>query len=259
MITKGYIILSPFPYEKFAERENFYGRSKEVKQLNKFVFSSNNLLVFSKRRLGKSSLIQEAFIDSDCIFIYCDIFDIASKEDFANILLSSASNSLKGTIQEIAIKLRTIFKRVIPDFSVDSSGIPHIKPTTKSLSFKEMLDDFFLLIEAISKKDKVVIAIDEFQQISTLHNSKIDATFRKYMQKSNNVSFIFSGSKRHLLNGIFEYGAPLYEMATPMELKSIYIHFVRWRDKTDATFLSHPLHVKTKRRNIFNRYRQYAY
>jgi len=214
-------VISPFPYEKFAEKENFYGRTNEIEKINKFASSSNNLLIFSKRRLGKSSLIQEAFIDSDCIFIYCDIFDITSKEDFANILLISASSSLKGTMQEIAMNLRSIFKRVIPDFSVDSSGIPHIKPTTKSLSFEEMMDDFFSLIEVLSKKDKVVIAIDEFQQISTLHNSKIDATFRKYMQKSNNVSFIFSGSKRHLLNGMFEYGAPLYEMATPMELKSI--------------------------------------
>ena len=214
-------MISPFPYEKFAEKENFYGRTSEIKKINEFASSSNNLLIFSKRRLGKSSLIQEAFNSSKYIFIYCDIFDITSKEDFANILLSSASRSLRGTIQEIAINLRSIFKRVIPDFSVDSSGIPHIKPTTKSLSFEEMMDDFFSLIEVLSKKDKVVIAIDEFQQISTLHNSKIDATFRKYMQKSNNVSFIFSGSKRHLLNGMFEYGAPLYEMATPMELKSI--------------------------------------
>jgi len=212
---------SPFPYEKFAHNENFYGRTDEIKEIQKYASHSNNLLIFSKRRLGKSSLIQESFSQSDYTFIYCDIFDITSKEDFANILLTSASAALKGSIQDIALKLRSIFKRVIPDFSIDSSGVPHIKPSTKALDFIEMMDDFFSLIEVLSKNNKVVIAIDEFQQISTLDDTKIDATFRKYMQKSSNVSFIFSGSKRHLLNGLFEYGAPLYEMATPMELKPI--------------------------------------
>jgi len=212
---------SPFPYEKFAQNDNFYGRTEEIKEIHKYASTSNNLLIFSKRRLGKSSLIQESFSGSDYVFIYCDIFDITSKEDFANILLTSASGSLKGSIQDIALKLRSIFKRVIPDFSIDANGVPHIKPSTKALDFVEMMDDFFSLIEVLSKNSKVVIAIDEFQQISTLDDSKIDATFRKYMQRSNNVSFIFSGSKRHLLNGLFEYGAPLYEMATSMELKPI--------------------------------------
>ena len=69
-----------------------------------------------------------------------------SKEDFINILLNEASNSLNGSVTEIAMQLRSIFKRVVPDFSIDSNGMPHIKPSTKSLDFEEMVSDFFTLI-----------------------------------------------------------------------------------------------------------------
>ena len=212
---------SPFPYERFASSSSFYGREAEIKYLRKFADESNNLVLFSKRRLGKSSLVQEAFRESEYLFIYCDIFDITSKEEFANKLLKAASNAIKGNIQEIALQLRSIFKRVIPDFSIDSSGVPHIKPSTRSLDFEEMMDDFFTLLFQLSQKQKVVLAIDEFQQIASLGDARVDATLRKYMQQNKNISYFFLGSKRHLLNTLFEYHSPLYEMATPMELHSM--------------------------------------
>lgn len=217
---------SPFPYENFAENNTFYGREKEIKYINDFIKTSNNLLIFSKRRLGKSSLIKETLRRNDALLIYCDIFDISSKEDFANILLKSASNSVKGSIQEVALFLRSVFSRVIPDFSIDAHGIPHIKPGTKSLDFEEMIEDFFSLIFKLSKKHQIVLVIDEFQQIATIKDAKIDATIRKYMQEDKNISYIFSGSKRNLLNKLFEYKSPLYEMATQMELYPIMLEDV---------------------------------
>ena len=70
---------------------------------------------------------------------------------------------------------------------------------------------------------KIIIAIDEFQQISTIKDKNIDALFRKYVQdkRSENISYIFLGSKRHLLTSLFEYGSPMFELATPLELNPI--------------------------------------
>ena len=44
--------------------------------------------------MGKSTLIQELFrrVEEEYICIYCDIFDITSKEDFAKLLLKAISN-----------------------------------------------------------------------------------------------------------------------------------------------------------------------
>jgi len=214
---------NPFPYETFATDKTFIGRENEKALIKSHILKSTNLSVISKRRMGKSSLVKEVFreIRDTHICIYADVFDITSKEDFANILLKEASNSIKGSIQDVAIQLRSIFKRVIPDFSIDSSGTPHIKPGTKSLDFDEMITDFFTLVFKLSEKQKVAIAIDEFQQVALIKDAKIDALMRKYMQEPNNISYIFLGSKRHLLIELFKYKSPLYEMATPIHLGSL--------------------------------------
>ncbi|MFW2592371.1 hypothetical protein ACN5PC_10715, partial [Aliarcobacter butzleri] len=50
---------------------------------------------------------------------------------------------------------------------------------------------------------------------------KLDAMMRKYIQERQNISYIFLGSKRHLLTSLFEYKSPLYELATHFELKPL--------------------------------------
>ena len=211
---------TPFPYETYAEDKTFYGRDEEIQKIKTFASNHSNLVLFSKRRMGKSSLIKEVFRkEKDTIFIYCDIYDIASERDFANILLSGLSNSLKGDIKSVAKKLGTLFKRVVPEFSINpQSGAISIKPATKALDFDEILEEFFSSIYKLSEDNNIVIAIDEFQQVSTIANAKIDAKLRKYMQENKNISYVFLGSKRHMLNNLFEYGSPLFEMATPFLL-----------------------------------------
>ena len=43
-----------FPYEKLASNKEFIGRDNEINKINEFIDNSNNLLIFSKRRLGKA-------------------------------------------------------------------------------------------------------------------------------------------------------------------------------------------------------------
>ena len=50
---------SPFPYERIAHDKTFYGRKKEIAHIQRILEHSNNLLLYSKRRIGKSSLGQE--------------------------------------------------------------------------------------------------------------------------------------------------------------------------------------------------------
>lgn len=226
---------SPFPYETIADSSTFYGRSEELKSLNSFVKTSNNVLIHSKRRMGKSTLIQELFrrVQKDFLCIYCDIFDITSKEDFARLLLKSISNIEQNDFKELFKKFSELFKRVRlePSFDPNTSKFS-LKPVVTTLSFEDMMEDFFLAINELSKDKKVIIAIDEFQQISLISDVKLDAYLRKHIQNSKNISWIFLGSKRHLLTSLFEYKSPLYEMAThfelqPLDLISVYEYVIK--------------------------------
>lgn len=218
-----------FPYETIASDKEFFGRESEIKNINEFIKNSNNMVIFSKRRLGKSSLINEVFLrleksKEDILCIYIDVYDITSAEDFATLLLQGLTSSYKDDIKTSIKKLTSLFKRTRVEPTFDPNTMKYgIRPVVTALKFEELLEDFFESIYTISKNKKIVIAIDEFQQISTIKNKKIDATFRKYVQdkKSKNISYIFLGSKRHMLTSLFEYSSCMYELATPMELTPI--------------------------------------
>ncbi len=211
---------NPFHYEGFALEEQFYGREAELLKLQKLVNNSSNLLLYSKRRMGKSSLIKELMHRNDENFytIYCDIFDIASKEEFASILLKALAKTHRGDLKTIVANLKKYFKRISFGITVDPNTAEiSYAPRLEGLDFSEMIEEFFEGLFLLSKEKRVIVAIDEFQQIALL-DTKIDALLRKYMQEPHNISYIFAGSKRHSLTSLFTYSAPLYEMATHMEL-----------------------------------------
>jgi hypothetical protein len=174
--------------------------------------------------MGKSTLIQEVFrrIEKEYICVYCDIFDITSKEDFAKLLLKSISNIEENDFKVMYKKFSDIFKRVRVEPSFDPNTAKFsLKPIVATLSFEEMVEDFFLALNILAKDKQIVFAIDEFQQIALIKDVKLDAILRKQIQSLENVSWIFLGSKRHLLTSLFEYKSPLYEMATHLELQAL--------------------------------------
>ena len=217
---------SPFPYDRLPKKDEFFGRKEELEKLSQIVNYSNNALIFSKRRMGKSSLINALFekYDENFICLYSDIFDITSKEDFISSLLKSLSNqnSKKFDLKSAIKNLSSLFKRVRFEPTIDTNTLEYsIKPNITSLSFEEMCEDFFTSLDKLSKNTKVIIAIDEFQQIAKITDVKIDALLRKYIQNRTNISYIFLGSKRHILTSLFEYKSPLYEMAIHIELGAL--------------------------------------
>lgn len=219
-------MFSPFPYDKISDSKCFFGRAKELVELEKIVKYSNNVLIHSKRRMGKSSLISH-FIENhseEYLCIYVDIFDITSKEDFAYSLLKALSNSQGSDLKSAIKTLTTLFKRVRVEPTIDPVTLKYsIKPVIATLSFEQMMDDFFNSLEELSKTKQIVLAMDEFQQIAAIKDIKLDAFLRTYIQNRKNISYVFLGSKRHLLTSLFEYKAPLYELANHFELQPLSI------------------------------------
>ncbi len=233
------MIDTPFKYDSIADREHFFGRTEELEHLGNIVKHANNLLLYSKRRMGKTTLV-ENFLDrqKEYICLYADIFDIASKEDFAQELLKALSNYEKGDLKSIVKKLTSLLKRVRIEPTIDPNTLEYsVKPVVATLRFEEMMEDFFGAIEKLSKEKPMIIAIDEFQQIATIKDVKLDAMLRKHIQHRKRISYLFLGSKRHLLTSLFSYKAPLYDLAVHFELKplkptAIYDYARRYLDIT---------------------------
>ena len=214
----------PFIYEDIAANKYFYGRENDINKLNKYLSQSKNMYLFSKRSVGKTSLVKEIFRlhKNEFTCIYIDIFDITSPEDFMTRFLSGIAAAQKGNIKIVTSKLKKLFSQVTFSFSFNKdqseiSFIPHIS----DISFDKALSEAFSVLKYMSQKQQVVLAIDNFHQVSLFKDKKIDALLRTYIQEPYDISYIFLGDKRNKLIDLFLYRSPLFEMATGINLKSL--------------------------------------
>ena len=161
----------PFIYEGFATKETFFGREEELKKIKSITANSNYL-----RRFGKSSLVKEQMRrDSESLYIYFDIFDITSENDFARLFLKAIADSQKGSLTSTISKLSKIFKRIGFEVVFDSTtGKTKLSPSIKDTNFEDAIGDIFGALFTISNKQKIVVIIEEFQQLSLIKDVEID-------------------------------------------------------------------------------------
>jgi hypothetical protein len=104
---------------------------------------------------------------------------------------------------------------------------------------KTNLEAIFSFFENYS--DKIIIAIDEFQQITEYPEPGFEAFLRSKIQFLNNVNFIFSGSNRRIITAMFsDYNRPFYQSASSLYLDKIpnksYAHFIKTQmEETDRS------------------------
>lgn len=218
---------NPFIYSGIATDEHFCQRAQSG-VLAEYMVNCTNVVLYSKRRYGKSSLILDTFkhhIDHErYLCIYFDIFDISNPNDFARSFYNAVAKSLTFDMATILHTLRNLFSKVNFSATLSQSGDIEFKPVVEGREFDEMMEDIFTNLSSYLKKHnkKAIIAIDEFQQIATIKEKNIEAVLRKYIQHQGDMGFVFCGSKRHLLTQIFTtYSRPFYAQATSMELPPI--------------------------------------
>ena len=203
--------MNPFALGNILPGEPLCNRLIELDELSRHARNNANVLIFSQRRYGKTSLVKHVMANvagDDFLTVYVDLFSISSKDDFiqkfsAGIMRAIGKDVTSGTFLE---KVKKLFSRLIP--SID------INPDSVSLSVKYDIEtDFSYLIEDIfdglnkylsSKKMKALIVLDEFQEITELKESKnIEGILREHIQNQRNVSFFFVGSRRRVLQAMF--------------------------------------------------------
>ena len=117
------------------------------------------------------------------------------------------------------------------NFSVDPiTGMPTASPVFNKGAERSTIDEIFALLENLSKKKKMVVALDEFQEIATYGGDTFEKNLRRSIQKHDRISYIFSGSQRHLLTDMFSArNRAFYMMATSYPLRRIKTnHYVTW-------------------------------
>ena len=121
---------NPFVYGEEVSGENFCDRSSEIRELLRDIENSQNVMIYSQRRFGKTSLVKEVLRraeEKNFIVVYVDLYPALSSADFINIYARSISNTISGKLEKVFNSLAHIFKRLIPKITVDDEGKPQIE------------------------------------------------------------------------------------------------------------------------------------
>lgn len=213
---------NPFVTNGYAGSEYFCDRVKETRIIRELLLNENNIALISPRRLGKTDLIWHVFDDKDISKNYhCFVVDIyATKNlgDFVNMLGKAVVDELRPKGKKTWEKFIDIVSSLRSEISFDMNGMPVWSVGLGAINNPSItLDEIF---SYLNKADKpCLVAIDEFQQISRYDDSTIEAILRTYVQRCTNAHFIFSGSQRHMMNGMFTSPSrPFYQAVTVINL-----------------------------------------
>lgn len=216
---------NPFVTNGYAGAEYFCDRVQETEILRELLLNENNIALISPRRIGKTDLIWHVFdnpeIQKNYHCFVVDIYATKNLSDFVNMLGKSLVDELRPKGRKAWEKFVTMVASLRSEITFDINGMPVWGVGIGSINNPTVtLDEIFTYLEKADKP--CLVAIDEFQQITRYGDETIEATIRTYVQRCTNAHFIFSGSQRHMMNGMFTSPSrPFYQSVTIMNLQPL--------------------------------------
>jgi hypothetical protein len=218
---------NPFRSKVIATDAPFCNRLNELEYLTNSALSGNNIVLIGPRRHGKTSLVkrvQKALELQGVITLFADFNGVGSIDDVAAQLakavfeITRKSNPLWKLAFETIKDFRPSAKFEFDQEGSLSVGVDFAQVGKRGL---DLLDDTLHAIgQFISKSgSQGNIALDEFQEITTLPDSlKIEGVLRRHIQHQP-ASYFFIGSRRRLLQAMFtEQHRPFFQSARTLPL-----------------------------------------
>ncbi len=227
---------NPFIIKSYESKELFCDREEELQLMLRNCINGTDMTLISQRRVGKTGLVLRLFdelhdVRPDIHTIYFDIFASRNIDDFIK-LMAEATMKRFPSKTSVGEKLLTFIKSLRPQLSFDTiTGEPQLQIAYQTAHEKEFtLKGLFDFLDR--QNEKIVIAIDEFQQIRDYPEQNMEALLRTYIQQTHNLCFIFCGSKKHMMADIFaNEKKPFYNSTTFVSLDKIskesYSTFIR--------------------------------
>jgi len=174
----------------------------------------------SPRRYGKTSLVNEAMIASKMRWLRINMELIADEVDLANYYVRNALSlskfeMIKSYLKNLKIQPSIQIQPETGEFSVSFAA--------DKRNISTLLSDSLQLPEIIArqKKEKIVIVLDEFQDIRRI-SPMLERKMRGIFQYHQNVTYIFIGSQESMIQEIFQNRKnPFYKFGRQITLAKI--------------------------------------
>jgi AAA+ ATPase superfamily predicted ATPase len=218
--------VNPFVYGRPIQEEiDLADREREKRELITDVNSGQAVILYAPRRYGKTSLahvVSERLLADQLIpSVYANFWGATSISDIVEML--GRAYAVSSVLERTKRFLRDLLRSV--GFQIDFGG------TAVSISYeaKNRVDQeraaLMRLLEMPQRmatrspsQQRLLMVLDEFGEVFNVPGEP-DALMRTAFQASPNVSFIFMGSKRSLMDALFnDERRPFYSFGRRMEL-----------------------------------------
>ncbi len=221
---------SPFQFGTLATDSNFVDRIEDRAMLKQMLSSNINVMLISPRRWGKSSLVKKAMeeltAEDDKVKVcYIDAFSIASEAEFYRIFASKVIACASSKVEKWIADAKKFLAGVVPQIVIndqvtnfmafDMKFVPQEQDKLTILQLPQLL--------AEEKGIRIIVCIDEFQQLATLAEYKdMEGKMRSVWQHQQDVSYCLYGSKRNMMLNIFNNAnSPFYRFGQVIFMEKI--------------------------------------
>jgi hypothetical protein len=228
------------------------------------------VVVIAPRRYGKTSLVHQVLRDMDIPYTIMELTMALSLQDVEHIILRHVSDllqSLLPTAKRAKQLILNLFRWLNPELILTAAGQKLVfRPdVTVPRSAENICEILKKLDDAATIAGKrVVVVMDEFQQLTEIRDHALEAAIRHAMQYSRNVTYVFSGSNRHMLLAIFNSKSrPFYNSCEMMRLERIsrdeYLPFIQqaaektWGTPLEEDVIDHILELTERHPSYVNR------
>ena len=218
----------PFIFGVATSGDNFTDRKSETARLLANFKHGINTVLISPRRWGKTSLVQKVCNlakSDDLKVVYLDIFSCRSDREFYDAFASAVLKQTSTKWDEWVENAKLFLSRITPKISFGTDPMTDFSLLLELNPKSDDITEILQLPEKIAQKKscRIVICIDEFQQIAEFSDSKnFQKRLRTIWQLQKSVSYCLFGSKKHLMNELFEKKSlPFYKFGDAVYLQKI--------------------------------------
>lgn len=201
---------SPFVFGVQVEGDTFTDRREETERLkSNFIYGVNTILI-SPRRMGKTLLVDKvcSLVESENIKIArIDAFGCRSENDFINAFATAVVRATSNKWEEWMENAKVFLSRFVSKISFGQDPINDVSLSLEYNISNQTVEDVLRLPEVIaqSKGYRIVVCIDEFQQIGDFKDSlAFQKKLRGIWQLQSHVSYCLYGSKKHMMEQMFQ-------------------------------------------------------
>ncbi|MGI6224188.1 MAG: AAA family ATPase [Prevotella sp.] len=207
---------------------NFTGREEEIRRLLADFHNGINVILMSPRRLGKTSLVKHTLAQvnrEEILVVFVDIFGCKSEYEVYNKLAAAVLQQTSSKQMQWLEEAKEFIYRLTPKISISPDPLSEVSVSLGITPKTHTPEEVLSLPQKIAEKKgkRVLVCIDEFQQIGELPSStQIQARMRTVWQHQTGVSYCLFGSKHHLMANIFlGKSMPFYQFGDLINLKKI--------------------------------------